>query len=59
MSFAEVTQYGFNWNGCTVVRMCSSDKGQKFTLLQIITMNGETIEILMRPRSTKIMKKKK
>ncbi len=47
--------YGFVWGECMVERTASNSKSPKFQLLRVFCPNGEIVEILMRPRSNKII----
>jgi len=46
--------YGFIWGEVLVERTCSSIKNPKFQVMRIYAPNGDCVEILMRPRSTKV-----
>lgn len=48
-----VTKYGFHWRGISVERTASNEK-PKWRVLRIYALNGDCVEILTRPRSTKI-----
>lgn len=52
----EITPYGFKWGTMLVERIASSNKKPKFQVIRIHCNNGDCVEILSRPRSTKISK---
>lgn len=52
------TQYGFIWEDITVERVASNTKKPKFKVIRVWTMNGEVVDIVMRPRSTEVLKHK-
>lgn len=45
--------YGFLWGEVLVERTASGDK-PKFQVIRVYAMNGDCVEVLMRPRSTKV-----
>lgn len=52
--------YGFVWDDVILVeRSCKELKSPKFHMLRVYDYQGTCIEILMRPRSTKITKFRK
>jgi hypothetical protein len=48
------TQYGFRWGDVLVERICSNPKSPKFQVLRIHALNGDCIEITIRPRSNHV-----
>lgn len=48
-----LNQYGFVWKDVLVERTASHDK-PKWRVLRVYGLNGDCVEILMRPRSTKV-----
>lgn len=48
------TQYGFRWGDVLVERICSNKKNPKFQILRVHTLNGDCIEITIRPRSNRV-----
>jgi len=49
-----LTGFGFKWGDCSVERTASNNTKPKFQILTVTAPNGDRIEIIMRPRSTKI-----
>lgn len=59
MSSLIQNDYGFCWGSDILVERTASNAKPKFYVLRIYDMQGTCIEILMRPRSTKIKRFKK
>jgi hypothetical protein len=51
--------YGFVWGDDILVERTCSNQKPKFYVLRVYDMMGTCIEIVMRPRSTKITKHKR
>ena len=54
MSFAKITNFGFDYNGCKIERLAASDGKRRYAIIQVTAMNGDIIEIIMRPRGNTI-----
>jgi len=52
-------KYGFVWGDDILVERTCSNKKPKFYVLRVYDMQGTCIEIIMRPKSTRITKHKK
>jgi hypothetical protein len=50
----ELNAYGFKWGNVTVERASSQAKTPRFQILRVHCENGDCVEILIRPRSTKV-----
>lgn len=48
------TKYGFRWGNALVERVASNATNPKFQVLRVHALNGDCVEILIRPRSTKV-----
>ncbi len=48
-------QFGFVWGDVMVERTCSNEKKPKFQVLRVYAPNGQGVELIMTPRTFKVI----